>query len=194
MFLSKLSLVIGLVSILLCEQGELSQGSGANELRSEPTEICAFLNGRTLRVQVSGNRECVRLSAVNLSSQPICFMTYKESGETGLLPYGLIIKARDQENLPIISESDSYYKGFWSPAPFPKGNPPVHLAAWHLAPSAELRLDVNVSDVLKEFPCARPVKDFKLMFFLLRINNQDGGHSEIESPWIRYDSGRGRDE
>ena len=71
------------------------------------------------RLEIAGNNEIVEIHLENLTSKPLRYMTFGNDENSRLLPYGLLLKARDQNQQLIVTGDLDYWRGYWSPIPYP---------------------------------------------------------------------------
>lgn len=138
----------------------------------------------SLRLELSGNNEFIELSLENISSRPLRYMIFGDGENTELLPYGLLLKARDAEGRMLVSQNLDYWRGFWSPVPYPKDL--SGLKSWELEPHSARRHKADISKIMQLVPFREQVEYFKFMVCVFRTPSLNEYWGDTESPWIHY--------
>lgn len=153
------------------------------KISQNPDRIQTVWEG-SLRLEISGDNEVVEIRLENLTSRPLQYMTFGNERNSNLLPYGLLLKARDSEQQPLVTEDLDYWRGYWSPSPYP--NDFSGLFSSELGPHSERKYRIDVAKLMQRVPFREGINDFKLMFCVFHSPGLEGYFGDTESPWIRY--------
>ena len=138
----------------------------------------------SLRLEIAGNNEIVEIHLENLTSKPLRYMTFGNDENSRLLPYGLLLKARDQNQQLIVTGDLDYWRGYWSPIPYPTDL--AGLVVCNLEPHSEQIYKIDVADLVQRVPFREQIEDFKLMLCVFHTAKLDDYFGDTESPWIHF--------